>query len=314
MVMEAQGLDESIFPSILNTNISNVHGRHDSSALLLESRWDDVSEGVDGDAREDALIHDTYSGHSWADHAKEGKFIPQVALDLEAEFGDFSEDPSFLMESFQYDVSSPSLRGSSNLNNGSHGGCGGGGRGARVACGIQTNKHSIRPALCDKEEMFFEDQHRECPLDVRGGNTLGVKGVPPMGNPLAQGDEVRAVQGSLTTQKVTPPDLMCNSKGLSIQAKIGECLLVMGDISGGAKEERPLDNRVNQGGGVGAVPALLTATKCPFSDLKCTSKGLSSLDTNGGSMWLIRWVNHGAKWSISMFSIKDLLLSMWLIA
>ncbi|KAA8537210.1 hypothetical protein F0562_029658 [Nyssa sinensis] len=172
-VMEAQGLAESISASVLNANISNVHGRHDLSALLLESRLDDISESVDGHAREDALINDTYSGHSWADRAEEGEFIPQVALDLEAESGGFLEDPSFFMESFQGDASFPSLRGSRNLNNGSHKGHGGGGRGARVACGIQTNKHSIRPALCGKEGLSFQDQHRECPLgnrETQGGN------------------------------------------------------------------------------------------------------------------------------------------------
>ncbi|KAA8534655.1 hypothetical protein F0562_032172 [Nyssa sinensis] len=356
--MEAQGFAESSPSSILNASISNVHGRHDLSALLLESQLEEISGGVDGDANEDALIHETYLGHSWADRAEEGEFIPQVALDLESDFGGFLKDPSFLMESFQGDASSPSLRGSSNLKNGSHGGRGGGGRGARVVRGIKTNKPSIRPALCGKEGLSFQDQHRECPLgsrenqggnnnqyplgnlgnferaggpsqnnqkadgiapfssdmgshrgvaigdqlvgkvihqgtkvqavqgfvsaqkgaflelicstkklsysDVRGGNTLGVKGVQPMGNTLAQGDEVRAVQGSLTTQKVTPPNLMCGNKGLSFQAKNGEHPLgnpcihgredgppigmqkaesaatfcpAMGGISGGAKEE-----------------------------------------------------------------------------
>ncbi|KAA8541461.1 hypothetical protein F0562_025424 [Nyssa sinensis] len=116
MVMEAQRLAEFLSPSIWNDNISNVHGR----------------------AREDDLIHDTYSTQSWVDRAKEGEFIPQVALDLEAEFRGFSEDPSFLMDSFHGVLSSPSLRGRRNLNNGSHGGLGGAGGSARVARGIQT--------------------------------------------------------------------------------------------------------------------------------------------------------------------------------
>ncbi|KAA8517828.1 hypothetical protein F0562_015307 [Nyssa sinensis] len=88
--MEAQGAIESVFsPGILNPNISNVHGCHDLSALLLESRLDDISEGVEGAAWEDALIHDPFSAHSWADREEEGEFIPQVALDPEAEFGGF---------------------------------------------------------------------------------------------------------------------------------------------------------------------------------------------------------------------------------
>ncbi|KAA8534652.1 hypothetical protein F0562_032169 [Nyssa sinensis] len=161
-VMETQGFVESSPPSILNANTSNVHGHHDLSALLLESRLDDISECVDGDISEDALIDDTYLGR-----AEEGDFNPQVALDLEAEFGGFSKDPSFLMESFQGDASSPSLRGSSNIKNGSHRGRGGGGRGAQMARGIQTNKPSIRLALCGKEGLSFQDKHRECPLGNR---------------------------------------------------------------------------------------------------------------------------------------------------
>ncbi|KAA8541452.1 hypothetical protein F0562_025415 [Nyssa sinensis] len=62
-VMEAQGTAESIFsPIILNANISNVHGHHDLSALLLESQLDDISEGVDDVAREEASIHDIEDG------------------------------------------------------------------------------------------------------------------------------------------------------------------------------------------------------------------------------------------------------------
>ncbi|KAA8542889.1 hypothetical protein F0562_024041 [Nyssa sinensis] len=70
--------------------------------------------------------------------------------------------------------------------------------------------------------------------------------------------------------------------------------LALGGISSGAKEERPLDNSGNQGGGVGAVPSQLTATKCPFSDLKCTSKGLSSLDENERNMGLPTRMDFGA--------------------
>ncbi|KAA8521347.1 hypothetical protein F0562_012015 [Nyssa sinensis] len=69
----------------------------------------------------------------------------------------------------------------------------------------------------------------------------------------------------------------------------------MGGISGGANEEQPLDNSGTQGGGLGAVPALLIATKCLFSDLKCTSKGLSSLDANRGNVRLPTRVDIGAE-------------------
>ncbi|KAA8546953.1 hypothetical protein F0562_003382 [Nyssa sinensis] len=55
-VREAEGAAESVFsPIILNANISNVHGQHDLSALLIESRLDSISEGVDGAAREDMI-------------------------------------------------------------------------------------------------------------------------------------------------------------------------------------------------------------------------------------------------------------------
>ncbi|KAA8521343.1 hypothetical protein F0562_012019 [Nyssa sinensis] len=87
-----------------------------------ESRLNDIREGVDGAARENVSIQDTCSDHSWADRAEEGEFIPQATLDLEAEFGSFSEDPSFLMESFHGDSSSSSIRGRRSLNNGCHGG------------------------------------------------------------------------------------------------------------------------------------------------------------------------------------------------
>ncbi|KAA8524199.1 hypothetical protein F0562_010622 [Nyssa sinensis] len=43
-------------------------------------------------------------------------------MDLEAMYGGFSEDPSFLMESLHGVSSSPKLRGRRSLNNGDHGG------------------------------------------------------------------------------------------------------------------------------------------------------------------------------------------------
>ncbi|KAA8519124.1 hypothetical protein F0562_013402 [Nyssa sinensis] len=88
--MVAQGAAESIFsPIISNANISNVHGHHDLSALLLESRLDDISEGVNGVARDEGSIHNI---------------------------------------------------GRKSLNNGSHGGRGGRGRGVWVAHEIQDQK------------------------------------------------------------------------------------------------------------------------------------------------------------------------------
>ncbi|KAA8535791.1 hypothetical protein F0562_030775 [Nyssa sinensis] len=146
---------------------------HDLSALLLESRLDNISKGVDGAAREDASTYDTYSAHSWADRAEEGEFIPQAMLDFEAKFGGFSEQPSFLMESFHGDLFSPSIRGRKSLNNGSHGGRGGGESGARVVCGILTDKHSFCPAICSKEVLSLQDQNWDFPLgnsETHGGD------------------------------------------------------------------------------------------------------------------------------------------------
>ncbi|KAA8524185.1 hypothetical protein F0562_010384 [Nyssa sinensis] len=185
------------------------------------------------------------------------------------------------------------------------------GSGCCSMCQVFNNQENQIRQIEPRPGVYFLEVLKD---DVRGGNTLGAKRVQPMGNPLTQGDEMRAVQGSLTTQKVTLQDLMCGSKGLSIQEKNREHPLgnswihgreeglsigmqkvesavtaatfcpAMGRISSGAKEERPLDNSSNQGGGVVAVPALWIATKCPFLDLKGTSKRLPPLDATGGKM------------------------------
>ncbi|KAA8525793.1 hypothetical protein F0562_007648 [Nyssa sinensis] len=344
MVMEAQGLAKSVSPSILNANISNVNGR----------------------AREDVLIHDTYSTHSWVDRAEEGEFIPQVALDLEAEFRGFSEDPSFLMDYFHGDSSFPSLRRRRNLNNGSHGGC-------RAQCGTkgltkkgENNQYPLgtsvtferaggpsqdhqkvdgtaisssdlgsnrREAIGDQLVGNVSNQVNEvqavqggvlaqkeafseliCSIkklsysDVRGGNTLGVKRVQLVGNVSNQGNEEQAVQGGVLAQKEAFSELICSTKKLSYSDVRGSSTLgvkrvqlvgnvsnqgneepvvqAMGGNSDGAKEDRPLDNRGNQEGGVGVVQDLLTATNWTILDLKCASKGLSFLATNGGKLGL----------------------------
>ncbi|KAA8531331.1 hypothetical protein F0562_006040 [Nyssa sinensis] len=192
MVMEAQGLAESVSSSILNANISIVHGR----AIV------------------DDLIHDTYSTQSWADRAEEGEFIPQITLDFKAEFGGFSEDPSFLMESFHGVSSSPSLRGRRNLNNGSHGGRGGGGSSARVARGIQTNKHPICPAFCRKEGAGGPSQDNQKADGIAisnsdlGGNTREAIGDQLVGNESNQGDEVQAIHGGVSAQKEALSELI----------------------------------------------------------------------------------------------------------
>ncbi|KAA8529764.1 hypothetical protein F0562_034136 [Nyssa sinensis] len=113
------------------------------SDLLLDSSLDDIREGDGGVSMGEASIHNSYSAHSWANHAEEGEYIPQASIDLEAEYGGFSEDPSFLME-YQHGVSSSlKLRGWRSFNNGSHGGRDGRGKGARVARGIQDLKLSF---------------------------------------------------------------------------------------------------------------------------------------------------------------------------
>ncbi|KAA8517835.1 hypothetical protein F0562_015300 [Nyssa sinensis] len=230
VVMEAQGVAEPVFsPIILDANISNVHGHHDLSALLLKSRWDNFSEGVDVAARDDPSIHDTFLAHSWVDHAEEGQFIPQAVLDLEAKFGGFSEDPSLLMASFNADSSSRSIRERRSLNKGSHGGRGGGGSSTRVARGIQANKHTfssfdkgggspsqeehtgerygvlplVHPALCGKEGLSLQDQNGEIPLGNR--ETYGDDGRPSL--------EKQKGENGGNTPFVCPA--LCGNKGLS---------------------------------------------------------------------------------------------------
>ncbi|KAA8542875.1 hypothetical protein F0562_024027 [Nyssa sinensis] len=135
-----------------------------SSLISLEieqSKYLLQQNGVDGALREDVSIYDRCSTHSWANRAEEGEFIPQAALDLEAEFGSFLADPSFLMESFHGDSSSPSIRGRRSLNNGNHGGRGGGGSGARVLCGVFP---LFCPAFCGKEGLSLQAQNRDFPL------------------------------------------------------------------------------------------------------------------------------------------------------
>ncbi|KAA8529753.1 hypothetical protein F0562_034147 [Nyssa sinensis] len=82
----------------------------------------------------EASIHNTYSAQSWVERAEEGEYIPQAAMDLEAEYGGFSEDPSFLIDSLHGGSSLPNLRGRGVFNNGSmHGGHGGRAGRGRVA-------------------------------------------------------------------------------------------------------------------------------------------------------------------------------------
>ncbi|KAA8546954.1 hypothetical protein F0562_003383 [Nyssa sinensis] len=316
-VMEAQGAAESIFsPIILNANISNVHGRHDLSALLIESRLDGISEGVDGAAREEVSIHDTCSAHSWADRAKKGEFIPQAALDLKAEFEGFSKDPSFLMESFHGDLSSPSIRGSRSLNNGSHEGRGGGGSGVQVARGVLP---LFYPALCSKE-VSLQAQNGDFPLgnseihrgdgqptlEKQKGENIGtillvcptLCGKKWLTKKVANDQYLLGTSGtyerdgrpSQDKQKVDGTATSSNKELFYSAVRGGNTFgvkrvqpMAMCGISDGAKEEQPLGNNGNQRGGVEVVQDLLIATKSTFSDLKSASKGLSSLDANGAT-------------------------------
>ncbi|KAA8544690.1 hypothetical protein F0562_019463 [Nyssa sinensis] len=116
---------------------SDVYYHHDLSDLLLDSSLDDIIERDDGVAMGEASTHNTYSAHSWADHVEEGEYIPQAAMDLEAEYGGFLEDPSFLIESLPDVSSSPNLRGRRSFNNGGHGGRDGRERGTWVVRGNQ---------------------------------------------------------------------------------------------------------------------------------------------------------------------------------
>ncbi|KAA8541453.1 hypothetical protein F0562_025416 [Nyssa sinensis] len=169
-----------------------------------------------------------------------------------------------------------------------------------VQGGMPAQKQAFLELICSTKKLSYSD--------VRDGNTLGVKRVQLVGNASNQGNEEQAVQGGVSAQKEAFPELICSTKKLSYsdvrggntlgvkrsllvgnvsnQGNEEQAVQAMGCIFDGAKEERPLDNRGNQGGGMRAVQELLTATNCSVSDLKCASKGLSSLDANGGKLGL----------------------------
>ncbi|KAA8534656.1 hypothetical protein F0562_032173 [Nyssa sinensis] len=219
--------------------------------------------GFDGAGREDASIHDKYSAHSGADRAKAGEFIPQATLDLEAEFGGFSEDPSFLMESFHGDSSFPSIRGRRSLNNGSHGGRGGGmqeyrrsntqeplgcdGRscqrlqekvksdGAAHYQGIKESRNSALEvysslALCGNERLPLKAQNEEYPL----GNSE-----------MHEGDGSSSPEEEKGERYGVPllvRPAICGQEGLSLKVQNGEYPFGNSEIHGGdgrpSQEER----------------------------------------------------------------------------
>ncbi|KAA8517836.1 hypothetical protein F0562_015299 [Nyssa sinensis] len=109
----------------LNANIINFQATKDDYHSLQANVLVSNVHGDDDVAMDEASIHNTYSAHLWADRVEEGEYIPQAAMDLEAKYGGFLEDPSFLMESLHGGSSSPNLRGRRSFNNGSHGGRGG---------------------------------------------------------------------------------------------------------------------------------------------------------------------------------------------
>ncbi|KAA8534653.1 hypothetical protein F0562_032170 [Nyssa sinensis] len=130
----------------------------------------------------------------------------------------------------------------------------------------------------DFSELICSTKKLSC-SDARGGNTLGVKGVQPLGNTLS----------SSRGQSESGPREFDYSKSDPTRPDVRQ----QGAVYSRKKWGTPIGG--NQRGGVGAVPALLTATKCPFSNLKCTSKGLSSLDANGGNMGQPSRVDIGAE-------------------
>ncbi|KAA8534650.1 hypothetical protein F0562_032091 [Nyssa sinensis] len=233
-----------------------------------------------------------YSAHLWADRAEEGEFIPQVALELVVEFGAFSEHPSFLMESFHGDSSSPSIRGRRSFNNGSHGGRGGGRSGAQVARGIQAKKQSfnsfdkaafpsLRSAYVSHSKGLLADskgaRDGKASQDMQktdgaatyssdlGGNGVIASGDQQLGNALTLGNEVRAVQ-----------DLKWSSSELSHTAMRGGNTLRI-------KRVHSMCNPLTYGGEVRAVQGSLTTQKVAFLDLMCGSNVLSHVAERGGN-------------------------------
>ncbi|KAA8535795.1 hypothetical protein F0562_030804 [Nyssa sinensis] len=252
---------------------------------------------------DEAPTHNTYSTHSWADRVEQGEYIPQAALDLEAKFGGFSEDLSFLMESLPGDSSTPSSRGRRSLNNGSHRGHGGRGRGARMAFGIQDRKpffNSFHKAAYPKLLSAYVSSSKVTVSLALGIHKVGACGEQLVGNRLSQGGDVKAIQGRLATQKRAFSYLMCGSKELSHT-------VVKGGNIVGVKGDQPLGTKVNQGGGV----SILTATKSAFLDLKCGNKGLSPIVVEGNvglintvdglKLWQIRWAAMVVQWAAKSF-------------
>ncbi|KAA8550035.1 hypothetical protein F0562_001719 [Nyssa sinensis] len=122
----SRGSAEFFSSKFSNDKESIVPFHHDLSDLLLKTRLDDLIEGDDDVAIGEASTHNCYSAQSWAERAEKGEYIPQAAMNLEAAYGGFSEDPSFLVDSLNGGSSPPNLRGWESFNNGSmHGGHGG---------------------------------------------------------------------------------------------------------------------------------------------------------------------------------------------
>ncbi|KAA8541462.1 hypothetical protein F0562_025425 [Nyssa sinensis] len=135
--------------------------------------------------------------------------------------------------------------------------------------GVSAKKESFSELICSTRKLSYSD--------VRGSNTLGVKRVQQVGNVSNQGNnEEQAVQGGVLGQKEAFQSSFAAARGCPFMQLMGNTHW----------EERSLDNRGNQGGGMGAIQDLLTATNCSISELKCASKGLSSLDPNGGKLGL----------------------------
>ncbi|KAA8517830.1 hypothetical protein F0562_015305 [Nyssa sinensis] len=218
-------------------------------------------EGGDGAAREEASIRDTYSAHSWANRAEEGEFIPQAALDLEAEFGGFSANKSFLKESLHGDSSSPSIRGRRSLYNGSHGGHGGRARGAQVARGIQGQKHSFSSfdkATFSDLRSAYVSHSKGLLADSKGGITA-IHGGSPMDKASAH-----------SAHELFSSSALCGHEMLPLDVQHGEYPL-------GNSEMHESDGRPSQEEQKGeryGVP--------PFStQLYAAKRGLSLKDQNG---------------------------------
>ncbi|KAA8541464.1 hypothetical protein F0562_025427 [Nyssa sinensis] len=272
-----------------NVLVSKVHGK-DGAAMVAQGAAESFSSPIISNARVPNVLchHDLSKVHGEDGMVMEAQGLAQSVSPsiLNANISNV-HDPSFLMDSFHGDSSSPSLRGRRNLNNGSHGGRGGGGSSARVACGIQTNKHPIRPAFCGKEGLSIQDQNIEFPLgnrETHGGNgrpTLEqqkgeIRGSIPFVRPTQCRHKGADQKGANNQYPLGTSGTFERAGGPSQDNQKADGTAISSSDLGGNRREAIGDQLVgnvsNQGNEVQAAQGGVSAQKADFSELICSTK------------------------------------------